>query len=427
MFLKSFKGGVRLKENKLSSSYKPSKASLPSELVIYSKQHIGKPSKPVVKKGDFVKKYQLLFEMDGMGSNIHAPTSGTIIAIEKIPAATSDELAVILKPDNKDLAIDLKERDGFKLGKTELLKIIEEKGIVGMGGAQFPTHIKLNINKPIDYLLINGAECEPYITADHQLMLENTYELIRDIKLLLKLTSAREAVIGVEENKDDAIVSLKNNIAQNDKIRIVKLKAKYPQGAEKNLIYALTGRKVPPGKLPIDAGVVVQNVSTVKAIYDAVFFDKPLVERIVTVSGLVNKPCNIIAPIGMKIRDLIKAADGYSQDPDKLILGGPMMGFALSSDEIAITKGSNAVLAFENYYVDEEPCIRCGKCTEVCPMGLMPTMIMKNVKHKRYNVAAQYNIMDCYECGSCAYSCPANIPLVQYIRLGKQKIRENRN
>lgn len=432
---KTFKiGGVHPDANKLSATQPIQDAQLPKVAIIPLGQHIGAPANPIVQKGDTVKVGQLIGEANGfVSANIHSSVSGTVAKIDvatdvagfKKPAVyinvEGDEwLDTIDRTDT--LVTEIKDDAKTIIGK------IKDAGIVGMGGATFPAHVKLSIpdGKKADFLIINGVECEPYLTADHRLMLEKSNELIIGIKILMKAINVEKAYIGIEANKPDAISKL-TALCQNETgIEVVPLKLKYPQGGEKQLINAISGREVPSGKLPIDAGAVVQNVGTAVAVYEAVQKNKPLFERIVTVTGkTVATPSNFRARIGTPIADLIAAAGGDLESTGKVISGGPMMGKAMNNLESTMTKGTSGLLLIEDAEAtrkEARPCIRCAKCVDACPMGLEPYLLMPYSQRQMWDELEALHIMDCIECGCCLFSCPANRPLLDYVRLGKNTV-----
>lgn len=432
---KTFKiGGVHPDANKLSATQPIQDAQLPKVAIIPLGQHIGAPANPIVQKGDTVKVGQLIGEANGfVSANIHSSVSGTVAKIDvatdvagfKKPAVyinvEGDEwLDTIDRTDT--LVTEIKDDAKTIIGK------IKDAGIVGMGGATFPAHVKLSIpdDKKADFLIINGVECEPYLTADHRLMLEKSNELIIGIKILMKAINVEKAYIGIEANKPDAIEKLTELCKKEQGIEIVPLKLKYPQGGEKQLINAISGREVPSGKLPIDAGAVVQNVGTAFAVYEAVQKNKPLFERIVTVTGkTVATPSNFRARIGTPVADLIVAAGGDLESTGKVISGGPMMGKAMNNLESTMTKGTSGLLLIEDAEATRKeagPCIRCAKCVDACPMGLEPYLLMPYSQRQMWDELEALHIMDCIECGCCLFSCPANRPLLDYVRLGKNTV-----
>lgn len=432
---KTFKiGGVHPDANKLSATQPIQDAQLPKVAIIPLGQHIGTPANPIVQKGDTVKVGQLIGEANGfVSANIHSSVSGTVAKIDvatdvagfKKPAVyinvEGDEwLDTIDRTDT--LVTEIKDDAKTIIGK------IKDAGIVGMGGATFPAHVKLSIpdGKKADFLIINGVECEPYLTADHRLMLEKSNELIIGIKILMKAINVEKAYIGIEANKPDAIEKLTELCKKEQGIEVVPLKLKYPQGGEKQLINAISGREVPSGKLPIDAGAVVQNVGTAFAVYEAVQKNKPLFERIVTVTGkTVATPSNFRARIGTPVADLIAAAGGDLESTGKVISGGPMMGKAMNNLESTMTKGTSGLLLIEDAEATRKeagPCIRCAKCVDACPMGLEPYLLMPYSQRQMWDELEALHIMDCIECGCCLFSCPANRPLLDYVRLGKNTV-----
>lgn len=441
--LKTFAlGGVHPGENKLSANAPIEVLPVPKQVIVPLGQNLGAPSRAVVAKGDVVKVGQLIAEASGfISTNIHSPVSGKVLKIDDAMDGTGFRRPAIyinVEGDEWDESID-RSADlitEIKFSGKEIIEKIKQAGLVGMGGATFPTYVKLMPppGKKAEYLIINGVECEPYLTADHRLMLEKGAEIVVGIKILMKALNVEKAIIGIENNKPDAI-RLMSDLVKNEKgIEVVSLKVQYPQGGEKQLIKATVNREVPSGKLPIEVGCVVQNVGTAFAAYEAVQKNKPLFERVVTVTGKsVKKPSNIMARIGTPISELIDAVEGLPEDTGKIIGGGPMMGKAISSLEIPVVKGSSGVLIMKKEESSRKPasaCIRCSKCTYVCPMGLEPFLLSRVSKIGKYEIAEKEMIMDCIECGSCQYTCPANIPLLDYLRLGKGKVGQiirNRN
>jgi len=427
-------GGIHPEENKFSANAPIEKAPLPGTVTIPISQHIGVPAKPVVDKKDKVKVGQVIARSEGfVSANIHSSVSGMVVKVEEALDSTGyKRLAITIKASGDeweegiDLTPDLKTE--ITLSAEEIVKKIMEAGIVGMGGATFPSHVKLSVpkGKKAEMLIVNGVECEPYLTADHRLMLEKGPEIVVGIKILMKALNVDKALIGIENNKPDAIANLTELTADEEGITVHPLKVQYPQGGEKQLIKALTGREVPSGGLPIEVGAVVHNVGTVFAVYEAVQKNKPLVERVVTVTGKsVKKPSNFLTRIGTPISTLVEAAGGLPEDTGKIVSGGPMMGKALSSLEIPVAKGTSGILLIPQAEARRKQvvsCIRCGKCVEVCPMGLEPYLIMTLSKRGLYDRAEQENVMDCIECGSCAWICPSNQPILDYVRLGKSTV-----
>ncbi len=432
--LKTFAlGGIHPKENKLSVNAVIETLAIPKQAFIPMGQNLGAPSKPVVKRGDKVKTGQLLAEASGFISTpIHSPVSGTIFKIDNILNSSGYKqpgIIINVEGDEWDEIIDRSEElvSNIDYSSQEIIDKVKSAGIVGMGGATFPTYVKLMPppGNTAEYLIINGVECEPYLTSDHRLMLEKGKEIVVGTQLLMKALNVTKAIIGIENNKPDAINHMTELVKAAEGISIMPLKVQYPQGGEKQLIKAAVNREVPSGKLPIAVGCVVQNVGTAFAVYEAVQKNKPLFERVVTVTGkAIKKPSNFLVRIGTPIKELIDAAEGLPENTGKIINGGPMMGKAISSTDIPIVKGSSGILLMENeesHRETESPCIRCSKCTYVCPMGLEPFLLSKVSKLGKFDIAEEEMIMDCIECGSCQYTCPANIPLLDYLRLGKNK------
>ena len=429
----SFFGGVHPKENKFYTCDKQTEVfPEPDVIVIPMSQNIGAPCMPLVKKGDPVTVGQKIGDNQGLCAPIHSSVSGTVKAVEMRPHNTgTNVMSVVIQNDHLDtLCETVKPRTQEEvdaLTPMELVDIIHEGGLVGMGGATFPTHVKLSggIGK-VDTVIINAGECEPYITADDRLCREHPEEVISGLKVIMKIFGLKEGHIGIEDNKPEAIKILKANLSDGDGISVDALPAKYPQGAEKQLIYAITGREVPSGGLPAAVGCAVFNAATAKAIHDVVYKGMPLISRIVTVSGdIVMEPKNLLVPIGTSFDDLLSAV-GHSENPYKVLSGGPMMGVAQYDLSVTTTKGVNAVtiLGHKNRYaVEDVRCLRCGKCIDACPMHLMPVLMYKALQDGDVDGLKASNMMDCIECGCCAYTCPASVPLVHGFRVGKQLIR----
>ena len=429
----SFFGGVHPKENKFYTCDKQTEVfPEPDVIVIPMSQNIGAPCMPLVKKGDPVTVGQKIGDNQGLCAPIHSSVSGTVKAVEMRPHNTgTNVMSVVIQNDHLDtLCETVKPRTQEEvdaLSPMELVDIIHEGGLVGMGGATFPTHVKLSggIGK-VDTVIINAGECEPYITADDRLCREHPDEVISGLKVIMKIFGLKEGHIGIEDNKPEAIKILKSNLINGDGISVDALPAKYPQGAEKQLIYAITGREVPSGGLPAAVGCAVFNAATAKAIHDVVYKGMPLISRIVTVSGdIVMEPKNLLVPIGTSFDDLLSAV-GHSENPYKVLSGGPMMGVAQYDLSVTTTKGVNAVtiLGHKNRYaVEDVRCLRCGKCIDACPMHLMPVLMYKALQDGDVDGLKASNMMDCIECGCCAYTCPASVPLVHGFRVGKQLIR----
>ena len=430
----SFFGGIHPNENKWYACDKAvQEFPEPDVLVIPMSQHIGAPCKPLVKKGDLVTVGQKIGDNEGLCVPVHASVSGKVKAVEARPHSNGTMVqSVVIENDHlQTLCPEIQKRSQEQvdaLTPDDLMKIIREAGIVGMGGATFPTHVKLSsgIGK-VDTIIVNVSECEPYITADDRLCREFPDKLISGLKVVMKILGLDKAHIGIEDNKPEAVQALKAALDPASGIQIDVLPAKYPQGAEKQLIYAVTGRQVPSGGLPAAVGCAVFNAATCKAIHDAVYDGMPLVKRIVTVSGdIVMEPKNLMVPVGTAINDLLEAV-GHSENPYKVLSGGPMMGMAQFDLSAPIIKGSNAITILgknNRYMLDSWECIRCGKCIDVCPMHLMPVMMHRARREDDLEGLKEFNVMDCIECGCCAYTCPARIPLVQSFRAAKQLLRD---
>ena len=428
----SFFGGIHPKENKWYACDKAvQEFPEPDLVVIPMSQHIGAPCMPLVKKGEAVTVGQKIGDNQGLCVPVHASVSGVVKAVEPRPHSngTMVQSVVIENDHQKTLCPEIQSRSQEQvdaLTSEELMNIIRESGIVGMGGATFPTHVKLSsgIGK-VDTIIVNVSECEPYIVADDRLCQEYPRELISGLQVVMKILGLDTAHIAMEDNKPQAAETIRKNLTKG--ITLDVLPAKYPQGAEKQLIYAVTGRQVPSGGLPAAVGCAVFNAATCKAIHDAVYEGMPLVRRIVTVSGdIVANPMNLMVPIGTSINDLMEAV-GHTEVPYKVLSGGPMMGMAQFDLRAPIIKGSNAItiLGKSNQYMhDSWSCIRCGKCIDVCPMHLMPVMMHRARWEDDLDGLREFNVMDCIECGCCAYTCPARIPLVQSFRAAKQLLKD---
>ncbi|MEQ1585168.1 MAG: electron transport complex subunit RsxC [Cyclobacteriaceae bacterium] len=435
--LKTFKiGGVHPDDQKLSAGVGITTLALPKVVTIPIAQHIGAPAKIVVQRGDTVKTGQIIATHEGfVSSNIHASASGRIGVIEKVMDSSGFKhtaISIRVKGDDWEESIDRSDTliEEIKLSPKEIVSRIMEAGVVGMGGAAFPTHVKLSVpeGKHVDYLLINGVECEPYLTADHRLMLEKPKEIIVGIKILMKALGVSKAVIGIEDNKLDAINLFDQLLKNETGITVEALEVHYPQGGEKQLIQALLNREVPSGGLPSDVGVIVHNVGTTFAIYEAVQKSKPLIERVVTVTGKsVKQPSNFLVRIGTPVIDLLIAAGGVPEDTGKIVSGGPMMGKAIADLDVPVAKGTSGILLIpksESLRAEVYNCVHCGKCIEACPMGLEPYRLLILSKKGNSERAKEEHILDCIECGSCSFVCPSNRPILDYIRLGKTQVRK---
>lgn len=435
--MKTFpKGGVHPPENKIAAESAIETLTLPKSVIIPISQHIGAPATPVVKRNDEVKVGQVIGQSSGfVSTNIHSSVSGKVSKVDLFPDASGyRRMAVAIEVEgdewidgidqSKDLIKDI------SLNAKEIIDKTLEMGIVGLGGATFPSHVKLSVpqGKKADFLILNGVECEPYLTSDHRVMLERGEEMMVGIQILMKALNVKDAFIGIEKNKPDAIISLTALTADYPGIKVVPLKVKYPQGGEKQLIKAVIGREVPSGALPIEVGAVVHNVGTALAVYEAVQKNKPLFERTVTLTGKsVKKPGNYLVRVGTPVADLVEASGGLPEDTGKIINGGPMMGKAIDNLDVPVTKGTSGIVLIPADESQRRPmmnCIRCGKCTHVCPMGLEPYLQMNLSEMARWEDLEINRVMDCMECGSCSYACPSDRPLLDYIRLGKNNVSQ---
>ncbi|PID42714.1 MAG: electron transport complex subunit RsxC [Proteobacteria bacterium] len=436
--LHDFPGGIHPPENKAQSTGKPIRqAQIPSVLIVPVSQHSGKPAKPIVDIGQTVLKGQKIAEAAASVSvPVHAPTSGTISAITDHLTGHPSGMAglcIVIEPDGEDTWIELAaERDYRSMTPEQIREIIRDKGIVGMGGAGFPTEIKLHsaARTKIQTLIINAAECEPCITADDMLLREQASRVLAGMEIMAFLSDPAECVIGIEDNKPEAIAALRE-AAKGSQIEIAVIPTKYPSGGEKQLIKILTGLEVPSGKLPADIGVLCQNAGTAAAVYDAVVLDKPLVSRVVTVTGRgVSEARNYQTMIGTRIGDLLDEAGYREPETRRVIIGGPMMGVTVNDMAIPVTKTTNCIIAASAQELPqatrEQACIRCGYCVEACPMGLLPQQLFLFSKNRELEKAELFNLQDCIECGACSYVCPSQIPLVQYYRFAKGEIRQQK-
>ena len=426
---KTFKGGVHPEEYKeLTANKSFEEIPAPEEISIPLSQHLGKESIPVVKKNDKVKIGTLIAKENGfISAPVHSSIAGTVSSISKTFLQTGfQKTSIVIKKDTSNETEFLQPLDSDTVSSQEIIQRVCDAGIVGLGGAAFPTYVKLSppSDKKIDYIILNACECEPYLTRDYRLILERTEEVIKGLLLIMRATNVQNGVIGIEDNKPEAIEKLKEVLSNYPQIRLIILKTKYPQGAEKILIKAVLGREVPPGKLPLDVGVIVQNVGTAIAIYDAVTKGIPSIYAYMTVSGKgIKEPKNLIVPIGTPLKNVIDFCGGLTDDAKRIVIGGPMMGFAQFDLSIPVTKATSGLLVLTEEEVKEYPetnCLRCGICVSVCPLNLTPTRLVRLIQKKRFEEAAKLNISLCMECGTCAFSCPAYIPLVHWLRLGKQ-------
>ncbi len=428
--LAGYSGGVHPSERKEYSEHIAlERFPEPKTLVISMSQHLGAPANPIVQVGDTVKVGQKIGEAAGfISAPVHSSVSGTVIAVEPRMHATrgSEVMAVVIESDGKDTLHESVKpnKDLDSLTPDEIIDIVREAGIVGMGGAGFPTCVKLKPAKPVDTILLNGCECEPLLTADHRVLLEFADDIIYGLKAILKTTGAEKGLIVIEDNKPDAIELMQAKVADIDNIEVVVAKTKYPQGAEKTLIKRVMGRQVPRGGLPADVGVIVDNISTVKAISDAIQTGMPLIERVATVTGeKIKNPGNYIYKIGTSVKEMIDYCGGTTDDDVLIKMGGPMMGFELSDLNVPMMKGSNGIIAIDTDQTAEQPCIKCGRCVDVCPMDLSPLYFSKYADEKNWQGMKDMNVMDCVECRCCQYICSSKIPLVAKIKAGKNAVR----
>lgn len=436
---KTFKlGGIHPHDHKISAGAEITSLPIPKGVTIPVAQHIGAPAKIVVQRGDMVKVGQIIATHEGfVSSNIHASVSGRIGVIEDVMDSSGFKhtaISIRVKGDEWQENVDRSDTliDDIKYEPKEIVTRILNAGVVGMGGAAFPSHVKLSVpeGKHVDYLLINGVECEPYLTADHRLMLEKPKEIIVGIKILMKALGVQKAIVGIEDNKQDAIDLFETLLAKESGISVEALEVQYPQGGEKQLIQAILNREVPSGGLPADVGVIVHNVGTTYAIYEAVQKNKPLIERVVTVTGKsVKQPSNFLVRVGTPVIDLLIAAGGVPEDTGKIVSGGPMMGKAIADLDVPVAKGTSGILVIpkdEASRAEVYNCLHCGKCIEACPMGLEPYRLLLMSKKGNSKRAKEEHILDCIECGSCSFVCPSNRPILDYIRLGKTQIRKEK-
>lgn len=428
-------GGVHPHDNKQYSAHQPiTECPLPQKAIIPLVQHIGAPAQPVVEKGQKVKVGELIAKAGGfVSANIHSPFSGTITKIDSTLDAWGMRMPAIFMDVEGDEWLETIDRTPALVRECQLegkaiVDKIAEAGIVGLGGACFPTHVKLlpPPGKKAEVLIVNGVECEPYLTCDHQLMLEHGEEIIVGIQILMRALNTQKAIIGIEKNKPDAIKHMQDLASKVLGVEVKPLKLKYPQGGEKQLIDACIGRQVPSGALPIEVGAVVDNVATIYAVYEAVQKNKPLISRVMTVTGKsMTKPGNYSVRFGTPLSDVVALAGGVPEDTGKIIGGGPMMGRAMNNINMPANKRVSGLLFMpenESVRVEPENCIRCGKCVSACPMGLEPYLLSKQAQLQMWDEMEQHSVMDCIECGCCLYTCPSHQPLLDYIRMGKAKV-----
>ncbi len=436
MGLRTFKNGVHPFEGKELSKEKPVQELLPKgELVFPVSQHIGAPAKPVVKVGDTVLRGQMIAEAGGfVSAPIHSSVSGTVKKIEPRRVAVGDKVnSIIIESDGEMKEVEYKESPNISLlSKEEIIEKVKNAGVVGMGGAGFPTHVKLSPKEPekIDYIIANCAECEPYLTSDYRRMMENPEQLVEGMKIVLQLFPKAKGVFGVENNKKDCIEKLQEIVKEDPRLEVAELMTKYPQGGERQLIYAVTGRSINSGMLPADAGCIVDNVETLVAVYNAVKLGRPVMHRIFTVTGdAVCDPRNFYVCTGSNFQDILDAAGGCKTEPEKMIAGGPMMGFALFGLDIPVTKTSSALLCMTRDEVSAcspTACINCGRCVDACPELLIPSRLAKFSDYGDKETFEKWNGMECVECGSCSFICPARRQLAQSIKTMKKNILADR-
>ena len=421
----TFQGGIHPYDGKDISKDKPIVELKAGSVMVYPlSQHIGAPAKPIVAKGDYVYRGQMIAEAGSfVSAPIHSSVSGTVKAIEPRRVASGDlVMSIVIENDGQDLEVEYYPADMEQLTKEDVLRYVRDAGIVGMGGAGFPTHVKLSPKYPedIEFVIANCAECEPYLTSDYRRMLEEPERLVNGLKIILYLFDKAQGIIAVEDNKPDCIKLLRELTKNETRISVRALQTKYPQGGERSLIFATTGRKINSSMLPADVGCIVNNVDTIVAVERAVMEGKPLMERIVTVTGdAVKDPRNYKVPTGMSYSEVLEAAGGFAVEPEKIICGGPMMGVAIFDTNIPVTKTSTALLAFTKDEVaawEPGPCINCGRCLEVCPGRVMPSKLADCAERFDEETFLELNGMECCECGCCSYVCPAKRPLTQQIK-----------
>lgn len=436
MIVKTFAKGIKhLPHRKTATATKPVETlPLPPEIVLPLSQHTGKPAEPLVSKGEQVEKGQkVAAAKEGLGVPIHTPVSGKVKAVEPRRHYSGVKmLSIVIEPAAEQPA-EAKKLDIFapnlQPSPDEVRQLVKEAGLVGLGGAAFPTYVKLTppLDAEIDSVIINGCECEPYLTADHRLMLEEPESILAGLKIIMQTVGAQQGYIGIETNKPDAIETVAN-LVKEPNIEVVPLESKYPQGSEKHLIKAVLNREVPAKGLPSAVGVLVQNVATTVAIYKAVTEGQPLIEKIITVSGeAVKEPKNLRVPVGTPVDFILQQCGGLTEDVGEVIIGGPMMGVALSQFEVPVVKATSGIIALSQAEVGKReilPCIKCGSCLAVCPMNLMPYRLAALAEQGIWDELEQYYLFDCIECGCCAYVCPSRRPLVQYIKLAKVKLKQ---
>ncbi|ACB84135.1 electron transport complex subunit RsxC [Natranaerobius thermophilus] len=430
MEAKTFPGGAYIPHYKFTDDKPIEDMSIPEEIVIPLAQHIGSPCEPLVKVGDRVEVGQKIGDSEEyITAPVHASVSGEVVAIEERPFFEGDEVeSIVIKPDSEQQEFSYDEKNIEDMSLDDMKDRIREAGVVGMGGAAFPTYVNINQSKPIDSLLINGAECEPFLTCDHRQMVERSEELVIGAEILMNIIGAKKCYFGIEENKPDAIDAVSKQIEGKDGMEVVPLKTKYPQGYKVNVIHACTGRDVPRGVRSADLGCIVRNVGTTIATYEAVKYGKPLMERVVTVSGYnIPEAGNYNIKIGTPVEHVLRECGVDNFENQKVILGGPMTGTAVKDIRSSVVKNSTGLLLFPEDmtwdYTDYNECVRCGKCVERCPVHLYPNKIGMYAEHKQYSKAEEWDIMDCGECGTCVYFCPANRPILMWIQQVKPTVK----
>ncbi len=429
---RSFHGGIHPPDSKITAGKQIEKAKIPANVTLLLHQHVGAPCKPLAKEGEEVKAGQKIGDSDSfVSAPVHSSISGVVkeISTQLLSPIGREVQGIIIESDGRDESARMEAIDPETASKREILARIREAGIVGLGGAAFPTSVKLSPpeGKEIDTVILNGSECEPYITADHRLMLEQPDKIVKGMRIIMNVLDVNKGFIGIEDNKKDAIKRMREAVERegDERIEVFSLKTKYPQGEAGSLIKTVLNRETPSGSHSYDIGVLVQNVATAKAIHDAVYEGAPLIERVVTVTGDVREPKNLLTRIGTPFYDLIEECGGFKRDVGKIVCGGSMLGVA-EFGNVPIIKSTSCILVLnreKSRTPEERACVRCGMCVDVCPTGLMPTILGKLARERRFEECMDYHIIDCMECGSCAYVCPSKIPLVQLIRYGKEEIK----